>query len=86
MLPIISPFPNEWITFVVFLLGIFGLIGLSELARTKLNWTPEASRKFVHVLVGMIVLMSPFLFINNGPPVALAIIFIAVNLVAVNSE
>ena len=76
MLPTVSPFSNEWITSVVFLLGIFGLIGLSELARVKLNWTPELSRKFVHVLVGLFVLMSPFLFVSNGPPVALAIILL----------
>tara|TARA_Y100000310_G_scaffold101162_1_gene99072 strand:+ start:3202 stop:3921 length:720 start_codon:yes stop_codon:yes gene_type:complete len=86
MLPTVSPFSNEWITSVVFLLGIFGLIGLSELARVKLNWTPELSRKFVHVLVGLFVLMSPFLFVSNGPPVALAIIFIIVNLVAIKSK
>ena len=86
MLPTVSPFSNEWITSVVFLLGIFGLIGLSELARVKLNWTPELSRKFVHVLVGLFALMSPFLFVSNGPPVALAIIFIVVNLVAIKSK
>ena len=86
MLPTVSPFTNEWITSIVFLLGIFGLIGLSELVRVKLNWTPELSRKFVHVLVGLFVLMSPFLFVSNGPPVVLAIIFIVVNLVAIKSK
>ena len=86
MLPTVSPFSNEWRTSVVFLLGIFGLIGLSELVRVKLNWTPELSRKFVHVLVGLFVLMSPFLFVSNGTPVVLAIIFIVVNLVAIKSK
>ena len=86
MFPILSPFQNEWITFLAFLAGIFFLIGLSEIARSKLKWTPEASRKFVHVLVGVLVMFSPFLFVSNLPPIVLAAIFIVVNAVALKSK
>ncbi len=85
MLPVISPFSSDWITFSIFLTAIFGLIGLSEFARVRLAWPPEVSRKFVHILVGLFVLASPFLFSTNRPPVLLAIIFIAVNLLALRS-
>ncbi len=85
MLPVISPFSSDWITFSIFLTAIFGLIGLSEFARVRLAWPSEVSRKFVHILVGLFVLASPFLFSTNRPPVLLAIIFIAVNLLALRS-
>lgn len=86
MLPTFSPFENEWITFLIFLGGIFVLIGLSEVARTRLKWAAEASRKFVHILVGVLVMFSPFLFISNQPPIVLAIIFILVNAAALKSR
>ncbi len=66
-------------------MAIFGLIGMSEFARIRFAWQPEMSRKFVHILVGVFVLTSPFLFSSNLPPIILAIIFIAVNAVAVRS-
>ena len=86
MLPVISPFSSDWITFGIFLAAIFGLIGLSEVARIRLAWPPEMSRKFVHILVGFFVLTSPFLFFSNRPPIILAIIFIIVNVAAVRSS
>ncbi|MFQ6674265.1 MAG: DUF92 domain-containing protein, partial [Fidelibacterota bacterium] len=85
MLPTYHPFLNEWVTFVVFLSVIALLIGLGEFSRGRLNWSPETNRKLVHVLVGVLLLSSPFLFESRYPPVTLAILFIIVNVAALKS-
>lgn len=86
MFPTFSPFENEWITFLVFLGVIFFLIGLSEAARSKLRWTVETSRRSVHIIVGVLVIFSPFLFVSKLPPITLAAIFIAVNIVTLRTK
>ena len=85
-LPIWQPFINEWHTFTVFLIFIFILIGISEVARSILQWSPESSRKLVHIIVGTLVSACPFIFKSNIPPVALAGIFIFVNALALNTD
>mgnify|MGYP001320664535 FL=1 len=86
MLPIISPFRNDWISFIVLFFGIIGLIGLSELIRIKLGWKPEVNRKLVHVLVGSMALTSPFIFVSNIPPTILGLIFLLINLFAIKTK
>lgn len=85
-LPLFQPFFNEWITFAIFFIGILGLVGSAEFALSKLNWNPEAARKFVHVLVGLLVAACPFIFKSNLPPMALAGIFIVVNALSLRSD
>ena len=72
-------FSNEWIKFVAFFIAIFILIGIAEFFRSKLKWRPEASRKLVHVIVGLVVSISPLIFTSNIQPMTLAGIFIVVN-------
>ena len=86
MFPLYQPFQNDWISFAIFLVGITTLLGLSELARTKLGWSVNASRKLVHIVVGIFVLLSPFVFESKYPPATLAVIFIIVNLGALKSK
>ena len=85
-LPIWQPFINEWYTFSLFLMFIFILIGISEVARSMLQWSPESSRKLVHLIVGTLVSACPFIFKSNIPPVVLAGIFIFVNALALKTE
>tara|TARA_B100000315_G_scaffold260490_1_gene322323 strand:+ start:4004 stop:5023 length:1020 start_codon:yes stop_codon:yes gene_type:complete len=77
---------NDWFKFGVFLVGIFLLLGLSELARLKLHWSPGTTRKLIHVLVGCLILFCPFIFGSPNPPMILAVIFIIVNLTALMKE
>lgn len=86
MLPVFQVFPNEWITFAVFLALIVALLGLSQIAGRKLGWPPETTRKLVHLLVGTLVIMVPFLFNSNHPPTVLAAIFVAVNGIALREK
>ena len=76
-LPIWQPFTNEWNTFFLFLITIFLLIGISEVARLYLSWKPESTRKLVHIIVGTLVSICPFIFESKFPPISLAIISVS---------
>ena len=85
-LPIWQPFANEWNTFFLFLITIFLLIGISEVARLYLSWKPESTRKLVHIIVGTLVSICPFIFESKFPPISLAIIFIVINAIALKNK
>ncbi len=85
-LPIIHPFENEWFSFGAFFIAIFLLIGTAEFVRSSLKWGPEASRKMVHVIVGIMVAACPLIFYSNVQPMTLAAIFILVNAAALKHE
>ncbi len=81
-----QPFSSDWATFFVVLVLIGGLIGLSEFARNRFHWSPESTRKLVHVAVGIAVSISPLYFRNSTAPMVLAGIFIILNLVALRQS
>lgn len=85
-LPLYQPFTNEWITFELFFLAILALIGSSEVLRVYAHWSPEASRKVVHVIVGVMVSASPLIFTTKWPPVTMAVLFIIINYFALKSH
>jgi len=85
-MPTIVPFHSEWITFVIIFALIMALIGLSEVLRRRLNISGEHTRQMVHVGVGLLVVTSPFIFRSAVPPAVLALIFIILNLVALQTE
>ena len=85
-LPLFTPFENEWITFGAFFVAIFILIGIAEFLRSRLKWGPEASRKMVHVIVGLMVTLCPLIFTSNLQPMTLASIFIVVNALTLKSN
>lgn len=84
--PRYTPFSNEWISFCLFFLVILILIGISELIKSRYKWPVERSRKFVHVIVGTLVSICPFIFSSSQQPVILAIIFIIINTAALKSK
>ncbi|MCF7804847.1 MAG: DUF92 domain-containing protein [Candidatus Marinimicrobia bacterium] len=81
--PVYQPFASEWLTFALFFLGIMLAIGLAEFARAKLAWSAEASRKIVHILVGLMIFWARFLFDSPVPAVTIALVFIILNLIAI---
>lgn len=85
-MPLFQPYESEWITFGVFFVFIFFLIGIAEFVRSKLKWGPETSRKMVHVIVGIMVACCPLIFRSNIQPITLAAIFIVVNAAALNID
>jgi uncharacterized protein (TIGR00297 family) len=78
-MPVILPFHSEWITFGIILFLILGLVGFSEILRKRFNIAGEHSRQFVHVGVGLLVVVSPFIFRSALQPIVLALIFIILN-------
>ncbi len=84
--PVYLPFSSEWISFAVFLAGILIVIGIAELAQKRYRWSAEASRKIVHILVGVLIFWARFLFESPHPAVALAAIFIILNAIAISTN
>jgi len=77
---------SDWASFAIFLTGVLGIVGLAELLRSRLHWSAEASRKIVHVTVGILIFWARFLFESPLPAIALAVIFIVLNILALARE
>lgn len=75
----------EWIRFGVFFLGIILFIGIAEKVRIQFHWSPEVTRKMVHISTGILIFFSPYLFNSNKPLIWMAIIFMTVNFIGVKS-
>ena len=80
------PTINDWTIFGFIFLGIFIVLGMAESIRTKLNKPPESTRKFVHILVGLVVCVCPLLFKDNTQLIALSCIFIIINWLLLKSN
>lgn len=76
------PSTTEWIRLTVFIAGIGLFIVAAEVVRKLLNWSPEVTRKLVHILVGVLVFFTPMLFSAALPAIIVAAIFIVVNFAA----
>ena len=61
-------------------------IGLAEVARKVLKLSPELSRKFVHVMVGILVSLAPFFLQASAPVILLGVIFTILNYVALKKD
>ncbi|MEE9189564.1 MAG: DUF92 domain-containing protein, partial [Candidatus Neomarinimicrobiota bacterium] len=77
---------NEWFLAAILFILIGFIIAISEILRVTSNISPESNRKVVHLLVGSLVTISPFLFQSNRPVLTLAGIFCFINLWAIRSD
>ncbi len=78
--------PNEWIAFLVFFSIIMLFIGMAEVARKVLKLSPELSRKFVHVMVGILVSLAPFFLKTSTPVLLLGVLFTILNAIALKKD
>ncbi|CUU09983.1 TIGR00297 family protein [Candidatus Kryptobacter tengchongensis] len=69
----------DWINAILLVLGIFGVIGVSEVLRKIFKFDPEVTRKVVHITVGVAVFPAPVIFKSIVPVVVIALFFIVVN-------
>lgn len=76
----------EWRIFIIVFLGMLLCIVLAEVFRKLLKLSPEFSRKFVHVSIGLIIFFLPKIFIHAFPLLVLGLIFILVNSIALRKE
>ena len=77
--PIWQPFNSEWWTFVIVFLAILFLVGISEITHQLKLWTSETNRKIVHIIVGLLVSITPLIFKTSTHPAILALIFVLLN-------
>lgn len=85
-MPQLISLPDQWISFLVFFSIIMLFIGLAEIARKVLNFSPELSRKFVHVMVGILVSLAPFFLTSSTPVILLGVLFTILNYVALKKD
>ncbi len=69
--------------FVLFGLGLLATVGVGEVLRAKVGWEPEASRRLVHMVTGLLVALCPLWFESPTWIYVLAGAFVLVNLWAV---
>ena len=70
---------NEWLKFGFIFFGILSVLGASELIRKKFKKPPESTRQFIHICVGIVVSICPFIFKVNYQLITLSLLFIAIN-------
>ena len=70
---------NEWLLFSFIFFGILSVLALAELLRKIYNIPPEFTRKFIHICVGLVVSICPFIFKVNYQLIGLSIFFIVIN-------
>ena len=77
---------TDWFGLIAFFISLFILIGLAEQLRRYLRWPAEVTRKFVHVVTGLLIFFTPYFFISSLPLIILAVIFIAINYLGLSLE
>jgi len=79
-------FGNDWGLFFVFTIGIVGILGLADMLLKKLEVHPHTTRRLVHILVGCMVCVGPFLFENQFPLLLVAAVFTVLNFFAIKAD
>jgi uncharacterized protein (TIGR00297 family) len=77
------PTDSEWISFSLLFLGLGTFIVIAELVRKALRWSPEVTRKLVHISTGVLIFFAPDIFSSGIPAILLAVIFISINFAAI---
>lgn len=71
---------SDALLFALFTALLLGIVGTGELLRARAGWRPEASRRLVHVAVGLAVVVAVACFASPLPLYVLAGGFALVNL------
>ncbi|MBN1480976.1 DUF92 domain-containing protein [candidate division KSB1 bacterium] len=75
--------PSDLFYFILFAILLLVIVTLSELIRRLFKWSPEATRKLVHIVVGIVVATTPFVLHSMWPMVFLGVLFTAIDFIAV---
>ncbi|UCH10737.1 MAG: DUF92 domain-containing protein [Fidelibacterota bacterium] len=79
-MPFIPLLPTPLLTWILFLVAIFLLLGVSEWISARIGMRPENSRQLVHVIVGIFIFLSRFIFQEPFYPLVTGLLFVGVNL------
>lgn len=80
------PPQSDWFHLLLLSLIIFILIAVSEIVRRFLHWPQEATRKMVHISVGILLLLTPLLLKTSLPLLTIAAFFTIFNFIAVRKN
>lgn len=75
-------FATDWGLFLVFTVGIVGILGIADSLLKKFKVHPHTTRRLVHMLVGCLVCVAPFIFTSQYPVLLVAVIFGFMNYLA----
>ncbi len=73
----------DWIWLGVLLLGLILVNFFSEIVRKHFHWSIKVTRKFVHILTGILIALTPFLMESSYPLLCISGIFIIANYLAI---
>ena len=74
---------TDWIFLTFFLIALLALIGIAEIIRRIMHWSTEATRKLVHILVGVLVATTPFVLHSIWPMIILGVAFAGLDYFAI---
>jgi uncharacterized protein (TIGR00297 family) len=74
--------PSDWLLLVILFAGLVALIGSAEWMTRRGAWPAERTRKVVHILTGLLVLPTPYLFRTPAPLWLISGVFVVFNAVA----
>ena len=77
-----TPPLSDWINLLLLSGVIFIIIIISEVIRKKIHWAQEATRKLVHISVGLLLLFTPLLLQTSLPLVVIGVFFTIFNFIA----
>jgi uncharacterized protein (TIGR00297 family) len=74
---------REWWLFAGMLVGLFTFVGIAESLRKVTSLTGNATRKIVHILVGVFVFFVPIVFASPVPGIVMSVLFMGINYISV---
>ncbi len=77
---------SDWLNLLVLFGAITVFILISEWVRKSLHWSQEATRKIVHIAVGLLLLLTPLLLKNSLPLLAISAFFTVFNFIALRKD
>jgi len=77
---------TDWIFLGIFCFSLFLIIGLAELFRRLMHWSSEATRKLVHIVVGVLVATTPFVLQSMWPMLILGVAFAILDYAAIRKK
>ena len=80
-MPFVPLLSSPVLTWIAFLGAIFILLGITEWLSARWQVGPDATRRTVHVIVGLLIFFCRFIFRDPFWPLVTGVLFIGVNLV-----
>jgi len=77
---------SDWLLVTVFFAGLIALVATAEWLTRRRGWPAESARKSVHLLTGLLVLPTPYLFHSPVPLWLLAALFVAINVLTLSGR